>query len=205
MKRAYRAIALFAVVLWCAFAANAQFRLGVTAGVNVNSLHLSGSILNDISSRGNRAGFTGGLTSEFRMPLFGWCVDASLIYTHRVDRLRSDNGGVNTFNTDYLEIPVNIKKKFDFPLVGNFIVPYVYTGPSFAFLMSGKAVSDAWRNRSTDIAWNLGFGVELFSRMQVSARYGWGLNRVAEYSVSANQTINVGRHNCWTITTSYFF
>lgn len=204
MKRAIRVIALIAAILACSATASAQFRWGVKAGVNVNSLHFSG-VIDDVTSSDNRAGFTGGLMTEFRMPLFGWCVDASLMYTHRVNNMKSENADVRTYNNDYIEIPINIKKKFDFPVIGNFLTPYVYTGPSFAFLVSSKAVSQAWRNKSVDIAWNLGLGLEVLSHVQVSASYGWGINKVAEFTGANNQTVDLGRNNCWTVTAAYLF
>jgi len=210
MKKAIRVIVLLAAILACSATANAQFRWGVKAGVNVNSLHFNSGVIDDVTSSDNRTGFTGGLMTEFRMPFFGWCVDASLMYTHRVNNIQDTstegtNTGMRTYNNDYLEIPINIKKKFDFPVIGNFLVPYVYTGPSFAFLVSNKAVSNAIRNKSVDIAWNLGIGIELLSHLQVSASYGWGINKVAEFTGANNQTVDLGRNNCWTVTAAYLF
>lgn len=205
MKNAVRIIAIFIAVCACAITANAQFRWGAKAGVNVNSLHFSKGVIDDVTSSDNRTGFTGGLMTEFTVPFFGWCIDASLMYTHRVNNMRSQTPDVRTYNNDYLEIPINIKKKFDFPVIGNFVLPYVYTGPSFGFLVSSKAVSQAWRNKSVDIAWNLGFGVELLSHLQVSASYGWGINKVAEFTGANNHPVDIGRNNCWTVTAAYLF
>lgn len=205
MKKAVRIIALFVAIMACAIPANAQFRWGVKAGVNVNSLHFSKNAIEDVRSSDNRAGFTGGLMAEFNVPFFGWCIDASLMYTHRVNNMNSVNNDVRTYNNDYIEIPINIKKKFNFPIISSVLVPYVYTGPSFGFLVSSKAVTNAWRNKSTDIAWNLGLGVELLRHLQVSASYGWGINKVAEFTGVNNHTVDIGRNNCWTVTAAYLF
>lgn len=206
MKRTIRVIALVAAILACTMTANAQFRWGVKAGVNINSLHINSSeALKDVTSGDNRTGFTGGLTTEFTMPFFGWGVDASLMYTHRVNKMKGEEAGLKTFNTDYLEIPINLKKKFDAPGLGNVFIPYLYTGPSFAFLMSKKGVGDAWRNKSFDIAWNFGVGFELVRHLQINASYGFGINKIAEFTGANKNTVDIGRNNCWTVTAAYMF
>ncbi len=198
-------MALVVAILACSATANAQFRWGVKAGVNINSMHFNKEAFNDVTSSENRAGFTGGLTTEFRMPFFGWCVDASLMYTHRVNNMKSTNTELKSYNTDYFEIPINIKKKFDAPGLGNVFIPYLYTGPSFGFLMSKKGVSDAWRNKSFDIAWNFGLGFELVRHLQISASYGFGMNKIAEFTGANKNTVDIGRNNCWTVTAAYLF
>ena len=61
-------------------------------------------------------------------------------------------------NRDYIEIPLNFKYKLGLPVVGKIITPYVFTGPSVAFLTSKKAITEAYKNKSVDVAWNFGLG-----------------------------------------------
>ena len=118
----------------------------------------------------NRAGFVGGAMVEFTVPVIGVGVDASLLYVHREAKSTTDN-----IKRDYIDIPINLKYKFSIPVIDNVLRPFVTTGPSFAFLASKKGIDEALENKTTDIAWNFGFGVELLKHVQVAASYGLGL------------------------------
>lgn len=204
--KTFRRIALaLALVLTVAGTASAQFRFGVRAGIQTNSLHFEKSTFDD----NNRVGFTGGVMAEFTVPVVGVGADLSLMYTHR-------NQGIATMNADgtdvekdrglnYIEIPLNLKWKMSIPVIQKIVRPYIFTGPSFAFLTSKRAISDAVKNKSCDVAWNVGFGVELFSHLQASACYGFGMTKAFDFvGVTEANAINA-RTRCWTITAAYLF
>ena len=81
----------------------------------------------------------------------------------------------------------------------------VFTGPSFAFLCSKKAITDAYKNKSVDIAWNFGLGVQLFSHLQIGASYGLGMTNVVEKVSSYQGTEIDGKNNYWTVTAAWLF
>ena len=116
-----------------------------------------------------------------------------------------DTQALGSYNTDYIEVPVNFKYKLGLPGIGKIITPYVFTGPSFAFLTSKEAIKDAYNNKKVDIAWNFGLGVQLFSHLQIGASYGLGITKAVE-AVTPVQGVNInGRNDYWTITAAWLF
>ena len=183
--KTFRRIALaLALMLTVAGTASAQFRFGVRAGIQTNSLHFEKSTFDN----NNRVGFTGGVMAEFTVPVVGVGADLSLMYTHR-------NQGIATMNADgtdvekdrglnYIEIPLNLKWKMGIPVIQKIVRPYI---------------------KSCDVAWNVGFGVELFSHLQASACYGFGMTKAFDFvGVTEANAINA-RTRCWTITAAYLF
>lgn len=192
------------LILGCA-TANAQFRFGIKGGVNLNSLHFNS--FKDTFQPDNGCGFTGGIMTEFQVPLIGLCFDASLMYSHMAAdtdvQVLSDNGEPPVFlkqKKDFLEIPVNIKYKLGIPLIH----PFIYTGPSFAFKL-GKN-DNVFKTKTFQCAWNVGVGVELFNHLQLAGSYGFGVNNIMEHITGwdASNDIKV-KNNYWTITAAYLF
>ncbi len=203
MKAIKRILLALVAIIAVAGSANAQFKFGPRVGFNVNSMHFN----TDVFQSENRTGFTGGLEVEATIPFIGIGLDASLMYVRRtVDY--TENNVPTTRNCDYLEIPINLKWKMNIPLVAKIIKPYIFTGPSFAFLTSKKAISEAMKYKSVDTSWNVGLGLEFFSHLQVSAHYGFGLNKAIEtigQSTDIHATPIDGKTHCWTITAAYLF
>ncbi len=185
--------------------AEAQLRFGIRAGVNVSDLSFS----KDIMKSSNVAGFTGGVMAEFMIPGLGVGVDGALMYSRHGSKLKFKDvteiagnvvglGNSKTQKLDYIEIPLNLKYKFTLPIVK----PYLFIGPSFAFLV-GNNISEEFKKRKFDTSINLGAGLELLNKVQVSVQYGWGLNKTLRFSDDAT-TINA-KNRFWTITAAYLF
>lgn len=207
-----KAILIAAIALIAAMPAAAQFRFGPRIGMEVNSMRLN----SDIFDNENRAGFTGGLTMEFTVPIIGLGFDLSAMYVHRVsnsevkaDGIYVDDSSVlsqkNFKSRDYIEIPLNLKYKIGLPVVGKIITPYIFTGPSFAFLTSKKHITEAYKNKSVDVAWNFGLGVQLINHLQIGASYGIGLNKTIEAVSNINTSPIEGKNKYWTVTAAWLF
>lgn len=198
-------IKIFIAAMMAAFAivfaprAQAQFRFGVQAGVNVNEFHFSSSTFDS----NNRMGFNAGLLGEFTLPATGVGLDFGARYVRRNSRWESQTGASKD-NRDYIEIPINLKWKVNIPLINNIVRPFATTGPSFAFLTS-HTLGDTYRNRKFDTAWNFGFGLEFFKKVQIGASYGLGLTKALK-TVGATGTSNIeGKNRYWTVTATYLF
>lgn len=203
MKHYTKALAMVmvaAAAMWCSAPASAQVKFGLKLGTAINNLKFSSSdeALASLTDSGNRAGFLGGAMVEFTVPIVGLCFDGSVLYVHRTS---SNSASDEAISRDYIDIPINLKYKFSFPIVSSLIKPYVTTGPSFAFLTSKKAIQDAIESKSTDISWNFGLGVELMSHVQVSASYGFSLGS----NVSSSEYSVDGKNRYWTVTAAYLF
>lgn len=211
-------LAAAAVLLTAMPASAGGFRFGPRIGTEVNSMRLN----KDVFSNDNRAGFTGGVMMEFTVPVVNLGFDLSVMYVHRVsqsningdnsigDELQEVVSNKNFRSRDYIEIPLNFKYKIGLPLVGSVFTPYVFTGPSFSILASKKAIVEGYKNRTLDVAWNFGVGVQLFSHLQIGASYGLGLNKTVEtvnkvVGTGINTSAIEGKNNYWTITAAWLF
>ncbi|MFG6387103.1 outer membrane beta-barrel protein [Muribaculum intestinale] len=208
---------LAAIVLAaCSFSASAGeiFRFGPRIGTEVNSMRLNSDVFNS----DNRAGFTGGLMMEVNVPLVGIAFDLSVMYVHRLNNNSLKAGASDSpdqssmltadsyIKRDYIEIPLNFKYKIGLPIVGKVVSPYLFTGPSFAFLASKRHINEAYKNKAFDVAWNFGVGLQLFTHLQVGASYGLGITKTVEKvsSITAGPEIT-GRNNYWTVTAAWLF
>lgn len=187
--------------------ANAQFRFGIKAGMNINKIHFSD--VNKNLQPDNSCGWNAGVMAEFTVPIVGLCFDASLLYSRMNNAISDDVDGAAkdmtdsdmTYGKNFLEIPINIKYKFQIPVVASIIKPYLFTGPSFAFKLD-KSIMD----KTFQAAWNVGVGLELFRHLQIAGSYGFGMNNVAkEVFNEANVETLKAKNNYWTISAAYLF
>lgn len=203
MKKTIFCVALVAA-LFLAIPANAQFKIGPKVGVNISTLSLGGDLSKNFKSS-NISSFTGGVMAEFMVPIIGVGIDASVMYTRKGSDLKEiTTGASEKQHTDYVEIPINLKYKFSLPVVGSFMSPFVYAGPSFAFRV-GDNFADQYKNKSFETAINVGIGLEFFSHLQIAGQYGWGLGKAMEFENDVlNSTLN-GKSRAWTVTAAYLF
>lgn len=197
-------VAVIAAIITFAQPAQAQFRFGLKAGIDVNSLHFNEHIFDS----DNRAGFTGGVMCEFTAPVIGIGMDLSLMYTRRdLVVTYEENGfyGSAKSHRDYIEVPLNLKYKMNIPAINKIIRPMLFTGPSFAFLTSRTGINNALKNKEVDCTWNFGFGAELFSHLQLAAAYGIGMNNSVVDALGFNTKKIDGKTHCWTVTAAYLF
>lgn len=180
------------IIVMSAGVANAGLKFGVKAGVNVNHLTTNLGKLTD----NNGAGWTAGLMAEYQVPIIGICVDLSVMYA----RL---NPEINSNNRNFLQVPLNLKYKFGLPVVGKFLSPYIFTGPSFDFKL-GKGMIDNIKTKTFQPVWNIGLGIELLNHVQIGASYGFGMTKIMEIATNVMDPINY-HNNYWTISAAYLF
>ncbi len=207
MKNYKKVILTLLIAILGIGAANAQLRFGVKAGLNLNSLHLSG--VKENFTDDNKCGFTAGLMTEFQIPVIGLCFDLSAMYTHMNSDINNGNQKMDLAK-NFIEVPINIKYKIGLPVVSNIVTPFIFTGPSFAFRLdkNKKNVANFIETKSTQAVWNLGIGVELIRHLQIQGGYGFGMNNVAKHIANAaDQDVQFKklRNNYWTITAAWLF
>ena len=196
--------AAFIVAICAAVPAQAQLKFGPKIGMTVNSLHFN----KDVFDSDNQSGFTGGVMLQFIAPVVNLGFDASVMYVRRnLDaQYVDDNGSTDVVShRDYIEIPINLKYMIGLPGIGKIVSPFVTTGPSFAFLTSGTGINEAFKNKTFDVAWNFGFGLEIVQKVQVAASYGLGLSNSVVDRLGLNNVSIDGKTRCWTITAAYLF
>lgn len=205
MKRTKHLVIVALMAVFACAQANAEFRFGVKAGLNVNKLHLS-----DVSSSlksDNQCGVTAGIMTEFTVPIIGIGFDLSLMYTHMNNEVKE---GVNegSVGKNFLEIPLNLKYKFTLPVVSSFLKPMVYTGPTMALKLD-KATFENIQTKTVQMGWNVGIGLELVKHLQISGGYTFGINNVAKKVGVINDNLSIGnikaKNNYWTVTAAWLF
>lgn len=187
--------------------ANAEFRFGVKAGLNVNKLHTSS--LRDNFSSENRAGVTAGVMTEFTVPIIGIGFDLSVMYTHMNNELK-ESTYEGSVGKNFLEIPLNLKYKINLPAVNHIIRPMIFTGPTMALKLDKstfKTNDGEFGTKTVQMGWNIGIGVELVKHLQISGGYTIGMNNVAKKISAINDNFNIRKikNNYWTVTAAYLF
>lgn len=198
---------IIAVVALCgAKEASAQFRWGVTAGVDFNDMNFK----QDLFSVEQALGETVGIQAEMMFPGIGFGLDMGLRYEQRGATLNlgekllweSQGYGKERLYIHYVDIPFHLKFKYT-RLQGleDYIAPFVYGGPTFA-IQAGHNKCDAIDFSGGEISLTAGVGVELYKRWQLSASYTWGMT----YALKTKQLTDLSaRNRTWDIRVTYFF
>lgn len=203
-------LSALALALSIAMPAHSQTQFGVKAGFNITSMKfkdMPASVDPD-----NRCGFFIGPTVDFKLPLLGIGMDASLLYNQKVVGSSDDK-----LKQNLLSIPLNFKGSIG---LGNTLGIYGAVGPQFDFNIGDKKWKDVgdldmeWKGSSVSL--NLGAGVKLFSHIQAGVTYNIGLSKTAEYcGETASSVIFSGlsdaiknanaKTNTWMIHVAYMF
>ncbi|MDE6416513.1 MAG: porin family protein [Duncaniella sp.] len=203
MKSIKSFLLVLVLMLGTASAAQAQFRFGIKAGVAINSIKFSD--VKESFNSDNQAGFLGGVTAQFTVPVIGVGADLSALYVRRNAKFMSETG-LEKANRDYIEIPLNLRWNIGLPGVGKVVAPFITTGPSVAFLCSKSAYKD-FTNKKADWAWNFGLGLQLFNKVQIGASYGLGLSKALKFAGQGQYVGDPvpGKNRYWTVTAAYLF
>lgn len=188
MKMFKKILAVTLLAVAFALPSSAQFRWGPKVGIDLNQMHFNKEVVNS----DNQTGFTGGLMAEFQVPIIGICVDGSVMYARR--NVKFEDGDI--YKRDFIDIPINLKYKFNFPVVSRIVVPYLMTGPNFSFLVSKNKIEGG---KKSTVAWTFGLGAELISHLQLSASYNFGITK----ATSAEGVY--GKDRYWAVTAAWLF
>jgi hypothetical protein len=202
MKRIKQTLLLIVAMVAMATPASAKvFSIGPRVGLGVSSMKFDASGLES----DNLTGFTAGVETEFMIPVVNLGVDLSAMYVRR-NTTFLENNNYSTAQRDYFTVPIDLKWKIGIPAVGSLLTPYIFTGPEFSFLTSKKAITEAWNNKSVNVSWNIGAGVQLFSHLQIGASYGFGITKAAEKIGVGDTNVSIdGKTNYWTVTAAWLF
>lgn len=209
MKTLRRIVLIIVALMVCAGTANAKIAsFGIKAGLNVNKLHFSKAFAKDLIDNNNSTGWEAGVMAEFNVPIIGIGADISLMYArmNNATLAVSDDYEFDgaTVGKNFIMIPINLKYKLNLPVISNYIVPFVFTGPDFAFQLN-KHTWNNIKSRTCQVAWNVGLGVEFVKHLQIAASYGFGINKIANTFGMTNQPDFSIKNNYWTVTAAWLF
>ena len=194
-------VILIALLFIGGITAQAQFKYGLKAGVNISKADFDTKVID--SNVENLTGFQVGPTIEFMVPIIGIGFDASLLYSQQGFKVK----GEESYKTNTLDIPVNLKYKISaLDVVG----AYLAAGPYASFNLSDN-FKNSLEAKTFGAGLNFGLGVELLGRLQIGANYKLGLTD--DYSSLSSLTDEEGftipsfkgTQSGWTISAAYFF
>lgn len=200
-----------------AFAApsHAQFKFGVQGGLNLTSMSVNKSEIEDAVK--NNAGFFIGPTVKFTLPVVGLSFDAAALYDQRSAKVDDE-----TVKSQTIQVPINVRYGVG---LGSLANVFVFAGPQFGFNLGDKSktfsVSDAkdavagWTLKSSNLSANIGLGATVLSHLQVKVNYNIALGKTGEFSyVDAVQEAGSTAYkavtgklksNAWQISAAYYF
>lgn len=194
MKKIISTLLLVAALAWPAPASAFGFDWGVTGGLNLTKLKLSGAAKENFSAN-NRAGWFVGAKANLSIAL-GFGLDASLLYSQQKYSLNGhDYDRSKTMRA--VAIPVNLRYNVG---LGKVASVFVATGPQFDFNVGSRnwniasenytGTDGLFKQENMSTSWNVGAGVKMLDCVELGVGYNFGLGKVGETIIS-----NVTGHN----------
>ncbi len=192
-------------ILMVAAPAQAQFKFGLTGGLNFTKMSFSGDVEDNAS---DKTGFFVGPTASFTLPIVGLGIDASALY----DQRSSESDG-ETIKTQTIQVPVNVRYGIG---LGSMASVFVFAGPQFGFNIGDKSKSLAdgaaeWTMKSSNLSANIGIGAMALSHLQVKLNYNIALGKTGEVEMldaatgAVKSVVGDGKANAWQLSVSYLF
>lgn len=180
-----------------ALSAQAQFKFGLKAGLNLVKPELN----TDAFKTANSAGFFIGPMAEVTIPILGFGVDGALLFSQRGVKIND-----YTDKEHGLEIPIHMKYTFG---LGSILGVYVAAGPNFFFnFAKDTKLADQFNltQRDAQVGLNLGAGVKLLKHLQVGLNYTIPLGNSSELTIlNGTQQLLFSKNKMWQLSAAYLF
>ncbi|MBQ1745689.1 MAG: PorT family protein [Muribaculaceae bacterium] len=202
-------IILFITTLLIATAAasgQTTSRWGITAGATINEVHFK---QHDIVPSKRAVGPQLGVTGEMNFSGIGFGVEGSLLYTLKQGKVNygertiweSQGFGDEMVSMHYLDVPLHLKFKYN-RLGGaeSAIMPMVFVGPQFSFLMHGNH-GDINKYSPVSVYLDMGLGCELMERVQLRGGYNFSIGQSFHTKMLDE---NVAKNRTWYFNVTWF-
>lgn len=199
---------LITALLLASAAAMAQSssRWGITAGANYNEVHFKQQ---DIVPSTRMWGPQVGLTGEMNFGGIGFGVDGALLYTLKQGKVNYGDrpmwaavgAGKETVSMHYIDVPLHLKFKWHrMNGLENTIMPLIYVGPQFSFLVHGNH-SELNTYPPVHVYLDAGAGIELKERVQLRAGYNFSIGQTFHTKLLDE---NVAKNRTWYVNVTWF-
>ena len=186
------------LILLVSLPAMGQVRLGVRGGLTVGELRFD----RDVIDSDNRMGYCGGLLIDAGIPVVGLGIEASVMYTHRNNRLTDES---RVFKRHYIDIPVYARYRLELTGLKQAFAPLIFTGPAISVLFNDNGPS-TYDNSKTFLSWDVGAGADFFNHLRVTATYGIGISKAMHYiNTDYNGDKVEGKDRYWTLNAAWLF
>jgi hypothetical protein len=188
-------IIVLLAALVVAINADAQIKLGVKAGLNVNDMSFSGDKgvgenIDDLFA--NRNGWHFGMALKMKFPLFPLTLQPEVLFS-----TRGYNNDAGNLTLNYIEIPINLQWGISLGKVR----PYVELSPYLSTLVGSNKPDYLGEINNWDGGVGLGVGIDIW-KLQISGKYVWGVSKVAD--VKAGNIDGSLRNRSIQISVAYF-
>jgi hypothetical protein len=181
-------------------------RWGITAGATINEVHFK---QHDIVPSKRAVGPQLGVTGEMNFSGIGFGVEGSLLYTLKQGKVNygertvweSQGFGDEMVSMHYLDVPLHLKFKYN-RLGGaeSTIMPMVFVGPQFSFLMHGNH-GDINKYSPVSVYLDMGLGCELMERVQLRGGYNFSIGQSFHTKMLDE---NVAKNRTWYFNVTWF-
>ncbi|MDR0866788.1 MAG: PorT family protein [Candidatus Symbiothrix sp.] len=200
MKKVF--LMMFIAVLGVA-SANAQVKVGVTAGLNTSSI--TGD---DVDGVKYKAGFQIGVLADYAITE-KFSIIPELNFAQKGAKYEESEAGVTvtaSLNLNYLTLPINAAYKFDVAPDSKLLV---FAGPYVGYALSGKVKAGAFsqdiefgskedETNALDFGANIGVGYQ-YTKFFAKLQYNLGLANLSNYDNDATHNSNIA------VTVGYLF
>ena len=181
-------------------------RWGITAGATINEVHFK---QHDIVPSKRAVGPQLGVTGEMNFSGIGFGVEGSLLYSLKQGKVNygertvweSQGLGDEMVSMHYLDVPLHLKFKYN-RLGGaeSTIMPMVFVGPQFSFLMHGNH-GDINKYSPVSVYLDMGLGCELMERVQLRGGYNFSIGQSFHTKMLDE---NVAKNRTWYFNVTWF-
>ena len=181
-------------------------RWGITAGATINEVHFK---QHDIVPSKRAVGPQLGVTGEMNFSGIGFGVEGSLLYSLKQGKVNygertvweSQGFGDEMVSMHYLDVPLHLKFKYN-RLGGaeSTIMPMVFVGPQFSFLMHGNH-GDINKYSPVSVYLDMGLGCELMERVQLRGGYNFSIGQSFHTKMLDE---NVAKNRTWYFNVTWF-
>lgn len=188
-----------------------SFGFGVTGGMNVSKVDWKH--LEDTKAESENGWFAG-ITFLFSSPI-GIGLDAAVLYSQENVNLGLDTK-MDSEIAKFISVPLHLRWDFKFPVISHAVVPFVMAGPQFNFALddmkfdtkgtSLSTIADEFYSAKTN-NWrlDLGAGVLLFDRLQVSYLFGIPMDETSGKDITIGDIEDNYKLGVHRVGLTYFF
>ena len=206
MKKIALLIAALALLTASTAMAQTTSRWGITAGANFNEVHFKQT---DIVPAKRAWGPQLGVTGEINFSGIGFGVEGGLLYTLKQGKVNYGErtawstlgAGNEKLSMHYLDVPLHLK--FKWHRLGGFentLMPLLYVGPQFSFLMHGNH-GELNKYSPVSVYLDMGIGCELMERVQLRGGYNFSIGQSFHTKLLDE---NVAKNRTWYFNVTYF-
>ena len=181
---------LVLILLFSALAgvASAQARFGIKGGLNYSNFRAVDLHNGWDGATASSVGWNAGFFALFHLAGFG--IQPEILYAEK---------GTEALEMKYLEFSLSVR--FRLFCIPGVLSPFLLGGPYASYALDGEADEAIWGEGFSYKKWEygagIGLGCDVLNRISLTARYDWGLNKVAEGTPQINAksrllTLSVG-------------